>query len=188
VLCTHPSNTAPCGGSTRQRKRAAPDSPKGFKENTHTHKRHATPAPAHTTPLHSDLLHIACAPGPTHSNGFCAIWVCISPSSKFIFLRVFVQRGSKARLCPLKATWAIQRRGLGGLDGGTGGVVGELAMALAATPKSWVFVLLYSALLRPLSVFFAARATAASPRLGAATAPSTSPRARHLSGRSRGCK
>jgi len=32
-------------------------------------------------PPHFDLLRTACAPTSTHSNGFCAIWVCISSSS-----------------------------------------------------------------------------------------------------------
>ena len=70
----------PLRGSTTQRKLTTPDSPKRL-QRQHTHKRHATPAPAHTTPAHSDLLRTACAPTSTHSNGFCVIWVCISSSS-----------------------------------------------------------------------------------------------------------
>jgi hypothetical protein len=46
-----------------------PDSPKRL-QRQHTHKRHATPAPAHTTPAHFDFLRTACAPTSTHSNGF----------------------------------------------------------------------------------------------------------------------
>jgi hypothetical protein len=46
-----------------QRKLTTPDSPKkNFKDNTHTHQRHATPAPTPTTPAHSGLLRTACAP------------------------------------------------------------------------------------------------------------------------------
>jgi hypothetical protein len=41
---------------------------KAFRQ--HTHKRHAAPAPAHTTPAHSDLLRTACA--PTSTLSFCA--------------------------------------------------------------------------------------------------------------------
>jgi hypothetical protein len=62
---------------------APPDArqPKKASKTTHTHKRHATPAPAYTTPAHPDLLRTACAPTSTQSNGFCVIWVCISSSS-----------------------------------------------------------------------------------------------------------
>ena len=70
----------PLRGSTTQRKLTTPDSPKRL-QRQHTHKRHATPAPAHTTPAHSDLLRTACAPTSTHSNGFCVIWACISSGS-----------------------------------------------------------------------------------------------------------
>jgi len=50
-------------------------------KTTHTHKRHATRAPAHTTPAQTDLLRIACAPTYTHSKCFCVIRICISSSS-----------------------------------------------------------------------------------------------------------
>jgi hypothetical protein len=78
----HPLNQrcfahSPLRRSTTQRKLATPDSPKRLQKQ-HTHKRHATPAPAHTTPAHSDLFRTACAPTSTHSNGFC---VCIASSS-----------------------------------------------------------------------------------------------------------
>jgi hypothetical protein len=76
----------PLRGSTTQRKLTTPDSPKRL-QRQHTHNRHATPAPAHTTPAHSDLLRTACAPTSTHSNGFCVIWVCISSSSRSNFSR-----------------------------------------------------------------------------------------------------
>ena len=70
----------PLWGINTQRKLTTPDSPKRL-QRQHAHKRHATPAPAHTTPAHFDLLCTACAPTSTHSNCFCVIWVCISPSS-----------------------------------------------------------------------------------------------------------
>jgi hypothetical protein len=47
-------------------------------KNQHTHKRHATPAPAHTAPSRSDLLCTACAPSSHHCNGFCDMRVCSS--------------------------------------------------------------------------------------------------------------
>jgi hypothetical protein len=74
------SERATSGSLGLQRKLTTPDSPKRL-QRQHTHKRHATPAPAHTTPGHSDLLCTACAPTSTHSNGLYAIWVCISSSS-----------------------------------------------------------------------------------------------------------
>jgi hypothetical protein len=82
LICLFPDNEIKfrrefrCGGLT-QRKLTTPGSPKRL-QRQHTHKRHATPAPAHTTPAHYDLLRTACAPTSTHSNGFCVIWVCIS--------------------------------------------------------------------------------------------------------------
>jgi hypothetical protein len=73
----------PLRGSTTQTELTTPDSPKRL-QRQHTHKRQATPAPAHTTPAHSDLLRTACAPASTHSNGFCVIWVYISSSSSSV--------------------------------------------------------------------------------------------------------
>jgi hypothetical protein len=47
----------------------------------HTPKRHATPAPARTTPSRPDLLGTVSAqnaPTSTHRNVFCVIWVCVA--------------------------------------------------------------------------------------------------------------
>ena len=81
-------HTTPCGGAPHKeswRRQTAGEASK----TTHTPKRHATPAPAHPTPPRFDLLRAACAPTSTHSNGFCAIWVCISSSSSSIHTRQF---------------------------------------------------------------------------------------------------
>jgi hypothetical protein len=45
-----------------QRKPATPDSPRGFKDSTHTHKRHAALAPVHPTPPHFCLWRTAAHP------------------------------------------------------------------------------------------------------------------------------
>jgi hypothetical protein len=63
----------PLRGGTTQRKPTTPGSPKGFKDNTHTPKRHATPMPAHPAQSHFHLLRTACAPTSIHSNCFCAV-------------------------------------------------------------------------------------------------------------------
>jgi hypothetical protein len=63
------------------------------------------------TPPHFDLLRTACAPTSTHSNRFCATWVCISSSSS--------SRGARAHAPhhPLKILhlrqrgWFKQQRG-----------------------------------------------------------------------------
>jgi hypothetical protein len=72
-------------------------------QRQHTHKRHATPVPAHTTPAHSDLLRTACAPTSNHSSGFCVIWVCISssPSSPL--------RGRGAAVLPAVGLFPVRR-------------------------------------------------------------------------------
>jgi hypothetical protein len=64
----------PAGGGHKEnwwRQAASP------RQHTHTSAtRLPTPPPSR-----SDLLCTACAPTSTHSNGFCAIWVCISSGS-----------------------------------------------------------------------------------------------------------
>jgi hypothetical protein len=65
------------------KKLVTPDSSRGIKNNN-THKS-AMRHPQLPTPPHRGsrpgLLRTACARASTHSNGFCVIRVCISPSS-----------------------------------------------------------------------------------------------------------
>ena len=85
-------------GSTTQRKLTMPDSPKGLKDNnTHTHKYHTTPAPAHSTPPRSVLLCTARTPTSTRRNGCCVIWVC---GFVFVLVRVRVRATVSGEISP----------------------------------------------------------------------------------------
>jgi hypothetical protein len=68
VHCTQP----PAGEHHSKKAGDARQSPKRH-QRQHTHKRHATPAPAHPTPANSGLLRTACAPASTYSKGSCVV-------------------------------------------------------------------------------------------------------------------
>ena len=104
VLCTQP----PAGEHHTKKADDARQKPKRLqRQNTHTR---ATRHPRLLTPPHHalDLLRTACAPTSAHSNGFCAIWVCISTSPSSSSDLKLCESWSVCGVCLASCSWLRQ--------------------------------------------------------------------------------